>query len=292
MRSPIRWVGGKDWIAANIRELRKGHEHQPFVEMFAGSCAISFALMPEKTVLYDINPYLINFYKQLQLGQVQYPLDNPDWRFENTRSDYYRARDTFNAIKDRINDPEWQPILAGFFYFLNRTCYNGLWRVNAHGKFNVPYGMTNFTENKARYLSDYQPIIKNWSFRLGYWGKARFSDNHQDVAAVQRSLAATIESLPPDAFLYADPPYFGLYNNYHDFNFGWADHVWLADFLSSGSRQAVLSNHANDFTIGLYKDRGFQVYKLAGKYSSVAADPEYRDTTQELLAIYGLPVAR
>ena len=127
----VRWAGGKTWIIPHlpsiIGNININHYHEPFL----GGGAVFFALDHyKKSYLSDANEQLVNVYIQIR--------DNPKAviecfdKFQNTEDEYYRIRDGFipNSLEEA----------AAQFIYLNQTSYNGLFRVNRQGRYNVPYG--------------------------------------------------------------------------------------------------------------------------------------------------------
>src|SRR4051812_13086174 len=131
MASPIlKWAGGKSWL---LPQLRK---HVPptygkYIEPFVGGGALFFALEPSQAVLLDTNLELINVYEQVKnnLDKVLAALDKHVYTPEH----YYHVRGLIPGTLDA-------PDRAARMIYLNKTCYNGLWRVNSEGHFNVPFG--------------------------------------------------------------------------------------------------------------------------------------------------------
>jgi DNA adenine methylase len=115
-----------------LRPLYASHRHRRLVEPFGGGLAVALGLLPERALLSDVNPNLIHCYQWLQRGLVI------EERFENRSLAFYAARERFNLLLRiaRENTRE----AAALFYYLNRTCYNGLCRFNRRGEFNVPSG--------------------------------------------------------------------------------------------------------------------------------------------------------
>src|SRR5205823_6126534 len=147
------------------------------VEPFCGGLAVTLGLMPKRALLNDVNPHLINFYKQLKGGLVS------KLRQENKSSVFYSHREEFNRLlkAGEGNTPQ----AAELFYYLNRTGYNGLCRFNRSGEFNVPFGKYT-TINYKRDFLPYKKVLANWEF----------SNTTFDRIPVE-----------PDDFVYADPPY-------------------------------------------------------------------------------------
>jgi len=152
------------------------------VEPFCGGLAVALGLRPQRAILNDVNPHLINFYTQLQRG-LELTI-----RMRNEEASYYRCRARFNKL---IKSGATQTSEAAqLFYYLNRTCFNGLCRFNQSGEFNVPFGR----HTSITYASDfsaYRQALRNWSFTCG------------DI----KELVVSAE-----AFIYADPPYDVLYS--------------------------------------------------------------------------------
>ena len=125
MNSPVQWVGGKRWHAPLVQQMWSG---QRLVELFCGGCSVSFALEPKHAVLNDMNPHLINFFAWLKYDGFALWSD-----MTRDALRYTTSRKEFNAIRGSRSARE-----AQLFFYLNAHCYNGLWRVNSKGEFNVP----------------------------------------------------------------------------------------------------------------------------------------------------------
>ena len=130
LRPPLKWAGGKRWQVPHLRPIWEEHAQRRLVEPFCGGMAVTIALIPERALLNDINPHVINFYQWLKRGlKTDIPM-----RYEEEF--YYAHRKRFNELlaKGKSESEE----AAALFYYLNRTGYNGLCRFNRKGKFNVP----------------------------------------------------------------------------------------------------------------------------------------------------------
>src|SRR5207249_4223369 len=150
--------GGKRWQVRHIRPLWERHRNRRLVEPFCGGLAMALGLAPARALLNDANPHLINFYRWLQRGlTIHIPMKN--WERQ-----YYRHRTTFNALvtEGLAGSAE----AAELFYYLNRTGYNGLCRMNRQGGFNVPFGRY-VRLGYQRDLSAYAEAFKRWSFTIG-----------------------------------------------------------------------------------------------------------------------------
>lgn len=127
----VRWAGGKTWLTTYIADLVQDLQFEHYHEPFLGGGAVFFSLEHrKKSYLSDANSQLINLYIQVR--------DNPDklielfQRFCNTEEEYYRIRRDFTDDSTVEN--------AARLLFLNQTSFNGLYRVNRQGRYNVPYG--------------------------------------------------------------------------------------------------------------------------------------------------------
>ncbi len=229
-KTPLKWVGGKRWIVPILKPFIQKFKGTPLVELFAGGAALSFKLEWENVVLNDKNPHLINFYVQLKQGAN---LFSSGVEFKNERAVFYKNREKFNKLiqEGRENTPQ----AAALFYYLNKTAYNGLMRFNSKGFFNTPFGKY----KKVNYTFDtcfYKRLFKNWIFTC------------KDFTNVK---------IPPDAIVYADPPYDVEFTNYNAGGFSWEDQVRLVKFLSRLENPVILSNQATQRIVNLYREYGF-----------------------------------
>lgn len=130
IRAPLRWAGSKRKSASTLISRMPTHI-RTYVEPFAGSACLAFSIKPERLILGDINPRLIEFYRFLKASPEEL------WRhytsFEACPEAYYQVRAAFNTAIPSLER-------AAQFLYLNRNCFNGIYRVNAAGDFNVPWG--------------------------------------------------------------------------------------------------------------------------------------------------------
>ena len=250
---PLKWAGGKRWLIPQLESIWEGHKKRRYVEPFCGGLAAALGLMPETALLNDINPHLINFYKQIQAGlQVRI-------RMRNDETLFYQHRRRFNELisKRRKGTAE----AAQLFYYLNRTCFNGLCRFNQRGEFNVPFG-TYTSISYSRDFSDLTTVFQNWTFS-----------------------SCDITDLPiePNDFIYADPPYDVEFTTYSAGGFTWEDQVRTAELLAKHRGPVVISNQATDRVVSLYEKLGLKVNYLDGpRRISCTGD---RTAAKEVLAV-------
>lgn len=212
----LRWAGSKRKSLALLSSAYVDPDHR-YIEPFAGSAALFFSLKPRHGVLADLNGHLVNALRQvrdrpreLHRGLSAIP--------RNPRS-YYRARTEFNDLRP------YGLKAAVLFVYLNRNCFNGLWRTNGSGQFNVPYGGTEMGSNPP--LSLLELCAKSLT---------NVSLKHQDFRV-------TIEEAGPGTFVYADPPYFTsterTFIEYGKKSFGEDDLRDLVDGLVRASRRGA-----------------------------------------------------
>jgi len=259
MTPPLKWAGGKRWLVPHLLPIWTAHAQRRLVEPFCGGLAVALGLGPARALLNDINPHLINFYRQLQRGlQITIPMQNDSALF-------YASRTRFNAL---IHDGEAQSAeAASLFYYLNRTGYNGLCRFNSTGAFNVPFGRYTM----INYLTDfsaYREVLARWQFSSGPF----------DILNVQ-----------PDDFIYADPPYDVEFTAYSQGGFAWADQVRLAEWLAAHPGPVLLSNQATERIISLYEQHGFTLtFLMSPRRINSTGD---RTPAREVLAMRNIPLS-
>lgn len=261
--TPLKWAGGKRWLVPHLLPLWRDYQQRTpngrLVEPFCGSLSVALGLQPERALLNDLNPHLINFWRQVQRGlTISLPM-------ANDKALYYVHRERFNAL---IACGEAESAEAAqLFYYLNRTGFNGLCRFNSSGKFNVPFGryktITYWQTADFERLAVY---IAHWTFTAGNF----------EALSVQ-----------PDDFIYADPPYDVEFTSYSAGGFSWADQVRLAEWLSAHRGAVLLSNQATPRIVDLYKACGFElIYLDAPRRISANGD---RSPAREVLALKNLP---
>lgn len=134
----MKWAGGKRQLLSKIQE-RIPENYNHYFEPFVGGGAVFFGTQPSKALINDINKALINTYQRICdspkefLSEVN-KIDSEMW--EDGKQYYYTIREHYN---DKLMKSEYDVELAALFVFLNKHCFNGLYRVNGKGLFNVPY---------------------------------------------------------------------------------------------------------------------------------------------------------
>jgi DNA adenine methylase len=231
---PLKWAGGKRWQLEHLRPHWARHSHRRLVEPFCGGLAVTAGLIPERALLNDVNPHLINFYNWLKRGLIV-PVE-----MRNDSQHFYRARERFNTLLRSGGQESAEA--AALFYYLNRTGFNGLCRFNARGLFNVPFGRY----TSILYRRDFRPYsdaLAGWTFTAG------------DFEATP---------LEPDDFVYADPPYDVEFTQYSKGGFGWHEQVRAAGWLARHEGPVILANQATPRIVDLYRALDFTVAFVDG----------------------------
>src|ERR1043165_3766394 len=180
----VKWVGGKTKLLPELLARMPDHFGR-YYEPFAGGAALFFRVAPERAVLADSNPDLIGLYRCLADNVAGVIRRLEHHRESHSESHYY-------ATRTRWNDRElsWSsPDRAATFIYLNKTCFNGLWRVNRSGAFNVPIG---------RYTDP--PICVPDALRAAQHVLSRAEIRRADYREA-------VHDAKPGDFLYFDPPY-------------------------------------------------------------------------------------
>jgi DNA adenine methylase len=228
-RPPLKWAGGKRWQVPHLLGHWQGNRHRRLVEPFCGGLAVTLGLMPEKALLNDINPHLINFYRHLKAGLVI------ALKMLNAETAFYGCRSRFNTLLDAGQGDTQEA--ASLFYYLNRTGYNGLCRFNSSGGFNVPFGKYRTINYREDFL-DYRARLEGWEFTNLRFDQMELEDGD---------------------FVYADPPYDVEFTQYSQGGFGWNEQMKAAEWLARHTGPVVLSNQATPRINKLYSDLGYKL---------------------------------
>lgn len=227
----VKWAGGKRSLIKELR-LRLPPSYNNYYEPFIGGGALFFALVPDKAIISDINLDLIITYKAVK-DEAQALIELLAKHKANHSQDYYYA------VRKNANSNNPVEIAARFVY-LNKTCYNGLYRVNSKGEFNVPMGA---------YIN---PNIVDGDNILAC------SKALQNAEIIYQDFG-NISPMPED-FVYIDPPYQPInhtsFTKYTKLDFTEADQIKLYEKCRELDKKGVyfmLSNSDSDFIKNLYK---------------------------------------
>lgn len=216
----LRWAGSKRRTLGRLLPLWNS-EYRRYIEPFAGSASLFFAISPQKALLSDTNHHLIRSYRAIQSNpSIVYKTYSS---FERSREFYYEMRKTALVTDDDI-------LLAARFLYLNRNCFNGLFRTNKAGEFNVPHSASRVPGllDKAAFLASAK-LLK------------RASLASEDFETLLRRRARAGD------FVYLDPPYAvkneRIFTQYGPDNFG------IDDLARLGKLLAVLNQRGVDFVV-------------------------------------------
>lgn len=242
----VKWAGGKRQLIPQIRE-RMPEKYNDYYEPFVGGGAVIFDLLPANALINDINKALINTYRTICnesdafLKEVN-RLDNDMW--EDGKKYYYSIREHYN---DKLMRSEYDVELAALFVFINKHCFNGLYRVNGKGLFNVPYN------NSRRVSVDEDVIIATSEYLRG-------------VTIIDGDFEQACKNAKKGDFVFIDSPYAPLnptsFESYTKEGFDIESHRRLArlyDELTKRGCYCMLTNHNTELINDLYGNKGYTI---------------------------------
>ena len=243
----VKWAGGKKQLLKQFEPLLP-KKIDKYIEPFVGGGAVFFFIQenftPKEIILCDYNKDLINLYKQIKSNVEKLIKELKKHRAKHNKEYYYQIRKKFNKEKDPIKK-------AGYLLYLNKTCFNGLYRVNSNNEFNVPMGgyknPSIFDEEKLRKVSK---ILKK-------------------VRLISGDFEKILKFVDKKSFVYFDPPYYTENNGFTTYtknNFDKEDQKRLAEFckkLDKKGTKFMLSNSDTKFIKRLYK--GFKKKTVSAK---------------------------
>ncbi len=256
----LKWAGGKRWLVDKFDSILD-IKFDRYIEPFLGGGAIYFKLAPKSAILADANPQLIETYQAIKDDWESVQLLLKKHHELHSKDYYYIVREQSPSnISER----------AARFIYLNRTCWNGLYRVNLNGKFNVPIGTKknvvmdsdNFEET-SKLLSNAILLSADYKTSLAYAAKGDF--------------------------VFVDPPYTVKHNHngfvkYNESLFTWEDQVSLKLAINAAVKRGakVIVTNANHESIKeLYKGVGEQI--VLNRASVIAGHSGKRGRYEELL---------
>jgi DNA adenine methylase len=255
----LKWAGGKRWLTSQYSNLLPS-TFERYLEPFLGSAAVYFHLQPHSAILADRNAALINTYKQIRLNWEKVQRALRRHHRDHSERYYYAER----ARRHRA--PHEQ---AAQFIYLNRTCWNGLYRVNLRGEFNVPIGTKTTVCLDTDDFASAASILKK-------------------AELLTADFESIIEKARNDDFVFVDPPYITRHNfngfvKYNDKIFSWSDQLRLARTIRDAAERGakILVTNADHRSVHeLYQGMGQKV--RVERHSVLAADSDNRGITTEL----------
>lgn len=257
----LKWAGGKRWLIARHLNLFP-KTYSQYIEPFLGGGAVFFHLKPKSCILADKNDELIDVYRAIR----------EDWQgIVDALHDYQSKHNLEHYYYIRSNEPISLTEKAARFIYLNRTCWNGLYRVNRNGKFNVPIG------TKTRIISDDDDF-------------AAVAEMLKNAELIHSDFEVIIARAKKNDFVFIDPPYTVKHNNngfikYNESLFSWDDQVRLRDSAAmavSRGAQVLITNAAHDSVEQLYSDKIFSISRLT-RHSVLSGNTKDRKPCEELI---------
>ncbi|MCH5251167.1 MAG: Dam family site-specific DNA-(adenine-N6)-methyltransferase [Lachnospiraceae bacterium] len=268
----VKWAGGKRQLLSQIKE-RMPKQYNNYYEPFVGGGAVTFELLPANALINDINKALINAYTQVCKNPAVFletvrRLDSEMWG--DGRAYYYSQREHYN---DKLMKAEYDVELAALFVFINKHCFNGLYRVNGKGLFNVPY-------NNSRSASVDEENIMGVS---GFLQSVKITDGDFEEAC---------SGAKKGDFVFFDSPYAPLnptsFESYTKEGFDIESHMRLAklfDELTVRGCYCMLTNHNTELINELYGKKDYKIDVVSVK-RSINSDASNRVGEEVIICNY------
>lgn len=256
----LKWPGGKRWITNEIVKNLPNVERR-YIEPFLGGGALFFAMRPSNAIISDINSELIETYKVMRDHPKELREKMLYHQKHHNKEYYYKMR----SMKPRTNLNK-----ASRFLYLNRTCFNGMYRVNKKGEFNVPKGTKDNVVYDVDLFEQYSDILSN-------------------AKIMTADFSSVIDMAEMGDFIFADPPYAMNSGNqfikYNDKLFTWEDQKRLFYSLKKAyerGAQIVLTNASCEEIEVMYRNAGFHVIEVS-RVCSISGNISKRKRIKELI---------
>lgn len=263
----VKWVGGKRQLLEDITPLLP-KKISFYCEPFLGGGAVLFSIQPKKAVVNDLNEDLIAVYEVIR--------DDVDTLIEALKK-HENTQEYFYAIRDMDRNKQAYETMskidrASRLLYLNKTCYNGLFRVNSAGEFNTPFGYyknPNITN---------EPVLRAVN---KYFCSSNITFYNKDFSEI-------LEKVPSDGFVYLDPPYDPVSDtaSFTGYNKGGFDKdeqrrlKLCCDNLTTRGIKFLLSNSATAFIMDLYHEYSITMVKAK---RAINSDASKRGAIEEVL---------
>lgn len=257
----LKWAGGKRWLVPQVLELSPSKPTR-YVEPFLGSGAVFFALEPKRALLADTNRWLIETYQAVR--------DAPE-KVLRALSRHQRLHSKAHYYATRAAKPRSAHERAAQLIYLNRTCWNALFRVNLSGAFNVPIGTKTSVLLPTDNFEQWSRVLKRSEILVGDFELAFSKCKKGD-------------------FIFADPPYVTTHATngfikYNEHLFTWEDQKRLAAAAHAAAARGatvIISNSDHQSVRALYRPYGAK-FKTLARPSVIAAKSEHRRAVREIL---------
>ena len=246
----LKWAGGKRQLLKVIKDFIPARYTQ-YYEPFVGAGAVLFFLQPKKGVINDTNIELVNCYQVIKNNPEELLLLCQHHQEQNSQEYYYQLRGQDRKDDFRSRSPVER---AARIIYLNKTCFNGLFRVNSNGQFNVPYG------KYSNPVIAEPAVIRAVSTYL----------NQANVRILSGDFEKAVGRARKGAFIYFDPPYHPIsdtssFTGYSINGFGAEEQERLkgvCDKLSDRGCQVLISNSATPFIKKIYNDFRYEIVEV------------------------------
>jgi DNA adenine methylase len=263
----LKWAGGKRWLTSRHSHLLPS-KYSAYHEPFLGSGAVFFHLQPKRAFLSDANVHLIECYLAMKEDWQSVWSYLLAFKREHSEEHYYRVREA--AFRSPTRE-------AARFIYLNRTCFNGIYRENLNGIFNVPKG----TKDAVTFADDNFFAV---------------SSALQSASLASSDFSVAINQAKKGDFIFIDPPYTVRHNHngfvkYNQKIFSWSDQVRLRDAVQVASDRGVaclITNACHPSIAELYEGLGKK--NTVSRSSVIAGASEHRGTYDELIITIGYDV--
>ncbi|MFX1238382.1 MAG: DNA adenine methylase [Promethearchaeota archaeon] len=263
----VKWAGGKRQLLSQM-ETYFPKKYNNYIEPLVGGGAVYFHLKPKQAILIDNNWELVNCYEVIKNDVFE--LIKSLKKHKNEKNYFYKVR---SVDRNPEEFRKWSKVeKASRTIFMNKCCYNGLYRVNSKGQFNAPFG---------KYINPMfcdEPNLK------------AVHDILQSASIINASFEICLDHAKKGDFVYFDPPYYPLsqtanFTSYTRENFGKKSQKKLFEIfaqLDSQGCKLMLSNSYNEFILKLYKD--FKIVELKAK-RAINSDASKRGEIKEVLVL-------
>lgn len=266
----VKWAGGKRQLLESL-SLRMPEEYKDYYEPFVGGGALLFHQKPTWAFINDINRELIHAYTEIRdhMDRLTVVLSYMD-QVTCTKEFYYEMRERYN---DKLKSKDYDTEMAALFIYLNKHCFNGLYRVNQKGQFNVPWNQ------KEQVRSVDVENIKNVSYYL------------KTVTITCQDFEKSLETAKKGDFIYFDSPYAPLnptsFDSYTKEGFTEEEHRRLSKVfreLSDRGCYCMLTNHNTELIQELYHDF---LREEVDVRRAINSDPKKRVGKEVIIRNYG-----
>ncbi|WP_192930790.1 Dam family site-specific DNA-(adenine-N6)-methyltransferase [Deinococcus sp. AJ005] len=259
----LKWAGGKSWLVNNIN-VQFPTKFGKYIEPFLGSGAVFFDIKPKSGIISDLNGDLIDSYTAIRSDYKSVEEILKYHHHMHSKDYYYMMRAT---------KPTEKYSKAAWFIYLNRTCWNGLYRVNLKGEFNVPIG----TKTSV--------IMRKDNFKA-------VSEILGAVDIVKQDFSHSLSLADNGDLIFVDPPYHNSslstkFVKYQDTIFGWDEHFRLRSQLIEArlkGAHVIMTHSVTESIEYLYKD--IADIKLVSRRDTLAASSDFRGRYMEMVIIF------